>query len=187
MTPSQGTATNEQQRVALTGSPTTGDDFTLALGEDGDPTAAIAFDASASAVGSALEATDDVAPGDVAVTGAAGGPWDITFQGDLAEQDVPKLVADGTGIADGDVDVTVLVPGRAEDTTNTGVVMHAGDSDEPQGPEDALGEGEKRGDYSERGDGSQHFEGGREQEYGPHGDHADQPTAKGGVTTTPSE
>lgn len=40
------------------------------------------------------------------------------------------------------------------DGTDAGVPMLPGSADEPQGPEDALGEGPKRGDYSERVDGA---------------------------------
>lgn len=43
-----------------------------------------------------------------------------------------------------------------------GVPMIEGDTDEPQGPEDAAGQGVKRGDYSARGDGKQHYEYGRD-------------------------
>lgn len=40
---------------------------------------------------------------------------------------------------------------RAElDRLDAGVPMKAGDPSEPQGPEDALGEGKKRGDYRDR-------------------------------------
>lgn len=45
-----------------------------------------------------------------------------------------------------------------DDGTDAGVPMLPGDASEPQGPEDAFGEGEKRGDYRERGDNSTHFE-----------------------------
>jgi hypothetical protein len=37
-----------------------------------------------------------------------------------------------------------------DDANDLGVPMLAGSSDEPAGPEDALGEGPKRGDYSDR-------------------------------------
>jgi hypothetical protein len=37
-----------------------------------------------------------------------------------------------------------------DDANDLGVPMLAGSSDEPTGPEDALGEGPKRGDYSDR-------------------------------------
>lgn len=37
-----------------------------------------------------------------------------------------------------------------DDANDLGVPMLAGSPDEPVGPEDALGEGDKRGDYSDR-------------------------------------
>jgi hypothetical protein len=43
-----------------------------------------------------------------------------------------------------------------------GVPMIEGDPTEPQGPEDAAGQGVKRGDYSDRGDGRVHREYGRD-------------------------
>lgn len=43
-----------------------------------------------------------------------------------------------------------------------GVPMIEGDPAEPQGPEDAAGQGPKRGDYSDRGDGGVHREYGRD-------------------------
>lgn len=43
-----------------------------------------------------------------------------------------------------------------------GVPMIEGDPTEPQGPEDAAGQGVKRGDYSARGDGKEHYEYGRD-------------------------
>lgn len=47
--------------------------------------------------------------------------------------------------------------------SEVGVKMEPGTSEEPVGPEDALGSGLKRGDYTGRQDGAQHFEGGEEQ------------------------
>lgn len=80
-----GTAfTNEVQTVTI--GTHTGGTFTLTVvGPEGDSatTAAIAFNAAAAAVTSALEALSNVAPGDVLVVGAAS-PWTVTFQGRLA-------------------------------------------------------------------------------------------------------
>jgi hypothetical protein len=176
------TATNEVQVVTVTAA--TDGDFTLTL--DDQETAAIAYDAAASAVDTALEALSNIPAGGVAVTGDAGGPWTVTFTGGLAAQGVSLLVADGTGLVGTGAAVAVVttVPGSAADAANAGVPMHVGDPDEPQGPEDALGVGTKRGDYSGRGDGKTHYEGTTLQEYGPWGDHAAEPTKKGGVSTT---
>ncbi len=65
-------------------------------------TAAIAFDAAATtganSVRSWLEALSSIGSGNVAVTGAAGGPYTVTFQGTLAKQDVTTITANGSGL-----------------------------------------------------------------------------------------
>ncbi|WP_280498848.1 hypothetical protein [Nocardia cyriacigeorgica] len=95
--------TNEIQSVALTGTPT-GGTFTLAYG--GNSTTGIAYNAAATAVETALEALPSIGEGNVAVTGT--GPWTVTFQGALAETNLPLMTANGAGLTGGtDPDVTV--------------------------------------------------------------------------------
>lgn len=60
--------------VTIGGSPT-GGTFTLSFG--GQTTAGIAFNATAAAVQAALEALSNLDPGDVTVTGNAGGPYTV--------------------------------------------------------------------------------------------------------------
>lgn len=98
-----GSAVNEVQRVAITGAPT-GGSFTLTF--RGQTTAAIAFNALAAAVQSALEALTTIGTGNVAVVGT--GPYDVTFQGALAGTDVPMMTADETGLTGG-TDANVAV------------------------------------------------------------------------------
>lgn len=74
--------TDQVNVVTITGTPT-GGTFTITV--NGQTTAGIAYNAIASAVQSALEALSNVAPGDVTVTGSAGGPYTLTFGGDLAD------------------------------------------------------------------------------------------------------
>lgn len=97
--PDTGTG-NEAQTVTITGGPT-GGTFTLDL--DTEVTAGIAYNASASAVQSALEALPNVEPGDVAVTGGPlpGAPVVVSFRGQFAGQDVPLMVADDSGLTGG--------------------------------------------------------------------------------------
>lgn len=83
-------AVNEVQVVTITGAPT-GGTFTLTYA--GQTTAAIPYNAAAAAVQTALEALSNIAPGDVTVTGAAGGPYTITFTGTLAGSDVTQITA----------------------------------------------------------------------------------------------
>ncbi len=88
-----GTGTNEIQVVTLVGSPT-GGSFTLDFA--GQETANIASDASEETVQTALEGLSNIEVGDVLVTGDAGGPWTIEFQGALSDTDVALLLADDT-------------------------------------------------------------------------------------------
>lgn len=82
-----GAAQNEIQTATITGTPT-GGTYRLAL--DGKPTAAIAFDATAAAVKAALEALANVGTDNVGVS-LSGAVYTITFQGALANQDIPLL------------------------------------------------------------------------------------------------
>jgi len=83
---------NEVQTVTITGTPT-GGTFTLTL--DGETSAAIAYNATASAVQTALENLSNVNPGDLAVTGGPGPgtPYVVTFTGARSGTDVPALTA----------------------------------------------------------------------------------------------
>jgi hypothetical protein len=84
---------NEVQTVTISGTPT-GGTFTLTL--DGETTGAIAYNATATTVKTALEALSNVTPGDVVVTGGPGPgtPYVVTFSGGTwAGKDVPALTA----------------------------------------------------------------------------------------------
>lgn len=93
---------NERQTVTL-GTNTTGGTFTLTatpnpLGTSAT-TAPIPFNASAASVQSALEALANIAVGDVAVSGPAGGPWTVEYQGArFADTDVGQLFASASGL-----------------------------------------------------------------------------------------
>ena len=105
-----GTA-DEVQTVTVTGGPTGG---TFTLTYSGQTTAGIAYNAAASAVQSALEALSNIAPGDVAVTGAAGGPYTVTFEGTLADTNVAQMTASGASLTGG------TSPGVTVATTTSG-------------------------------------------------------------------
>lgn len=94
---------SEVQTVTEGGSGLTS--FTLTL--DGETTGSIAAAATAAAVQSALEALSNIAPGDVTVTGSAGGPYTLTFGGARVGKDVPALTATPTG---GSGTVTIATP-----------------------------------------------------------------------------
>lgn len=78
---------NETQTVTVYGSPST---WTLSF--NGTPTSTIIHPATPAAVRTALENLAAINPGDVAVTGPNGGPYQVTFQGALAKQDFPDMV-----------------------------------------------------------------------------------------------
>ncbi|WP_196812187.1 hypothetical protein [Nocardia sp. CNY236] len=99
----QYTPVHEVQLVTITGAPT-GGDWTLSYA--GTATTAIAFDAEATAVQSALEATLGV--GNVTVSGTAGGPYTVALGGEYLGQPNELLVGDGSGLTGG-TDPTVTV------------------------------------------------------------------------------
>lgn len=87
--------TSEVQTVTITGGPT-GGTFTLTFGAA--TTAAIAYNAAASAVQSALEALSTIGAGNVACSGGPlpGTAVSVTFAGSLARQDVAQMTATGS-------------------------------------------------------------------------------------------
>ena len=115
--PLQGAAvpaagTDEVQTITITGTPTGG---TYTLTFSGQTTSAIAYNASASAVQSALEALSNIAPGDVVCAGGPhpGTPVTVTFGGAYDGADVPQMTATGsfTGGTSPAVTVTTTTPG----------------------------------------------------------------------------
>jgi len=90
-----GAGTSEVQTVTISGAPT-GGDFVLVFG--GDATTDLAFNATASAVQSALEALPGIGAGNVAVAGSAGGPYTVTF---VDAVNVAALTASGASLTGG--------------------------------------------------------------------------------------
>lgn len=89
---------NEIQTLTITGTPTGG---TWTATYAGQTTAAIAYNATAATVRTALEALSTVGYGNVDVTGAAGGPYTVTFRGSLAGTNVAQMTASGAGLTGG--------------------------------------------------------------------------------------
>lgn len=108
----EGTPTNEIQTVTITGTPT-GGTFTLTF--SGQTTAAIAYNAIAGAVQTALLALSNLDSGDVTVGGGPGPgtPYTVTFGGSYAAEDVPVMTAAHafTGGSSPDIAVTTTTPG----------------------------------------------------------------------------
>lgn len=83
-------AINEVQVITISGSPSTG---TWTASFDGsDPTAGLAIAATAAAVQTALQGLPTIGAGNATVAGSDGGPFTVTFTGDLAGKNVPLLV-----------------------------------------------------------------------------------------------
>lgn len=104
--------TNEVQTVTEGGSGLTS--FTLTY--SGQTTASIAAAATAAQVRAALEALSNVGTGNVAVTGSAGGPYTVTFGGNLAGTDVAQMTATPTG-GTGTVTVATTTAGGTSSIT----------------------------------------------------------------------
>lgn len=98
--------TDEVQTFTLYGTPTGG---TFTLTYDGQTTGAIAYNASAATVDTALEALSNIGAGDVAVTGGPlpGSALTITFGGALADTDVAEITCDPGSLTGGSISVSV--------------------------------------------------------------------------------
>lgn len=97
-------AVNEVETVTVNA---TGGTFTLTF--SGQTTAAIAFNATAGAVQSALEALSNIAPGDITVTGGpeATGPVTVEFRGAYAGTNVTQMTANSGSLTGGTHTATV--------------------------------------------------------------------------------
>lgn len=82
----QDAPVNEIQRVTVTGDP-----FTLTY--NGQTTSNIPQGATAATVETTLEALSTVGVSNANVTGPDGGPYDVTFNDALGDQDVPQMTA----------------------------------------------------------------------------------------------
>lgn len=124
-----GTPTDEQQTVTITGSPT-GGTFTLTF--DGQTTGAIAYNATAGDVDTALEALSNIAAGDLTCTGGPlpGTAVVVTFGGTLGETNVAQMTADSGGLTGGSTPtVTVTTTtGGATGTALSGAMPVASNS-----------------------------------------------------------
>lgn len=102
------TGTSEAQTISLGGA-TAG---TITITFDGQTTGAIAWNATAAAVQTALLSLSNLDPGDVVVTG---GPLPalvtLTFGGNYAGSDVPQVSVSPTGLTGGAVTVATSVAG----------------------------------------------------------------------------
>ncbi|MGY5127284.1 hypothetical protein [Streptomyces nigrescens] len=112
-------ATNEVQTVTITGSPTGG---TFTLTWNSQTTAAIAYNATAATVRTALEGLSNIDPGDVTVTGSAGGPYTVTFGGQYLGDNTAQMTATASltgGSTPGVTIATTTAGGTATATDGT--------------------------------------------------------------------
>jgi len=114
--------TAEVQTVTITGSPTGG---TFTLTYEGSTTGAIAYNATAATVRAALEALPGLSPGDVTVTGSAGGPYTVTFN--RGGGDIAQMTASGASLTGGSS------PNVAVATTTAGASTGASGTERPAG------------------------------------------------------
>lgn len=108
---------NEVQTLTVTGAPTGG---TFTITWSGQTTDAIAYNATAAEVQAALEALSNIAPGDVVVTGDAGGPWTLTWGGTQLGEDVaePTTTESFTGGTTPDITVATTTAGGTAATAD---------------------------------------------------------------------
>jgi RHS repeat-associated protein len=99
-TTTNGSTQNEVQTVGYTSVFIQSGWFTLTY--DGQTTGQIAYNATAATVQSALEALSNIGVGDVSVVktqnSSASQQWQITFQGSLANTNVPQTTIDATNV-----------------------------------------------------------------------------------------
>jgi hypothetical protein len=116
--------TDEVQTVTIGNAPT-GGTFTLTF--SGQTTAAIAYNATAAAVQSALEALSNIGVAEALVTGNAGGPYTVRFAGTLADSDQPLMTASAANLTGGTAAavITTLTDGQAGTSEIQTVKLHA--------------------------------------------------------------
>lgn len=111
------TLTDEEQQIAKTGTVTSG---TFTITYSTQTTGAIAYNATAATIQTALEALSNIAPGDVVVSGGpiTTTPIVIIFQGTLKGANQPQVTVDSTSLVGGGTyDPSTLVAGGAAITS----------------------------------------------------------------------
>ena len=114
---------DEVQTIALTA---TGGTFTLTY--SGQTTSAIAYNATAATVKTALEALSNIGVGDVLVTKPSAGNYTVAFAATLADTNVSQITGTGTLLTGGSTTVTTATTtaGGASTGTPFGTVVDTG-------------------------------------------------------------
>lgn len=123
-------ATDEVQTVTL--ALATGGTFTLTY--SGQTTSAIAYNATAATVKTALEALSNIGVGDVLVS-KVGSVYTVSFAGALADTNVAQMTANGASLtgAEGDTPTVTVATATAGGTGYTPVGVVVDDSTDPLG------------------------------------------------------
>lgn len=105
--------------ITVTGTPT-GGSYTLDVTADGSTaeTAAIAYNATAAAVQAAIVALANVPADGVTVTGSAGGPYTVTFAGELTDEVVTVALNDNSLTGGSTPSVTTVESAATANSTN---------------------------------------------------------------------
>ena len=114
---------NEVQVLTFYGTPTGG---TFTLTYDGQTTGAIAYNASAATVDTALEALSNIGAGDVTCTGGSlpGTPITITFGGALANTNVPLITATVSSLTGGSISAAISTVTAGVAATGDGLIHY---------------------------------------------------------------
>lgn len=108
--------TDEVQALAVDA---TGGTFTLTF--SGQTTAAIAYNASAATLQTALENLSNIGVGDVTVAKPSAGNWTITFGGALADTNVAQITTNAASLTGGAS--TAVITTTTGGGTSTGVIL----------------------------------------------------------------
>lgn len=107
--------TNAVQSITLGGSPTSG---TFTITYSAITSAGIAYNATAATVQAALQAMSSIGANNCTVTGSAGGPWTVTFVGQLGVEPITTITGSASGLSGGTPTITLA-------SVTTGVVPTA--------------------------------------------------------------
>ncbi len=133
-------AVNDVQTLTVSGSPT-GGTFKLTMEwptNNKTITASLAYNASAATVQAALVALSNVGSGNVTVSGSAGGPWTVTFAGNLAARPIPILVLSTNALTGGTTPSVGIVHTTTGSTQGSFGTYASGNSDGTELPKGIL-------------------------------------------------
>ena len=138
MNPAAPSAANKVQLLGVIGTPAGSDRFTLTFGNasvSANKTGPLSFSATAAQIRAELAGLASIklgaltGLGNVNVTGVAGGPWTVTFQGNLGDV-VPMLIAQVVGTTSASIGVTAVARGSVVFTGLETATVRTGNGDD---------------------------------------------------------